>query len=197
MNLKNRTKNILAILAIGTAIWLAGYVLVGKTFVPQSFKDARIRATSVAAELVTLLNDSNENLDQIAELDKKYQFNLASEMVEQEIQRSSGITMKAVELSNEFSIMAESLGAVTPIKARNMADSAIKEELKLISKIIEYSSSMKALLENLNYKFSGDIRYDSGEAQEIISVMNSSAKEVNDLNASYNRKMEEFDGLTK
>ena len=197
MNLKNRTKNILAILAIGTAIWLAGYVLVGKTFVPQSFKDARIRATSVAAELVTLLNDSNENLDQIAELDKKYQFNLASEMVGQEIQRSSGITMKAVELSNEFSIMAESLGAVTPIKARNMADSAIKEELKLISKIIEYSSSMKALLENLNYKFSGDIRYDSGEAQEIISVMNSSAKEVNDLNASYNRKMEECDGLTK
>ena len=56
---------------------------------------------------------------------------------------------------------------------------------------------MKALLENLNYKFSGDIRYDSGDAQAIISVMNASAKEVSNLNASYNQKMEEFDNLTK
>ncbi len=197
MTLTKRSRNILTILAIGAAIWLGGYVLVGKAFVPQSFKDARGRAATIAAELVSMLNESNKNLDQIAELDRKYQFLLASEMVSQELQRSSEINSKAVELNNEFLTMAEYLGTVTPVKARNLANDAIKTELKLVEKIISYNSSLKGLLQILDFKFAGDIKGNSDEGQKIIEAMNAAAKEVGELNAEYGRKMEEFDRLTK
>lgn len=197
MTLNKRSKNILRIIAVGAAIWLAGYILIGKPFVPQSFKEARVRAAVIAGELVSLLNESNRNLDQIAELDRKYQFHLASEMVTQELQRSAEINSKAVELNNEFLTMAESLGAVNPIKARNLANEAIKVELKLVEKIIAYNSSLKGLLKILDFKFTGDIKGNSDEGQKIIETMNSAAKEVNELNSLYGQKMEEFDNLTK
>ena len=197
MVLKKKTKNILAILAFGAAVYLGGWLLIGQAFVPQSFKDARVQAAGTAGELVSMLNESNKNLDQIAGLDKDYQFNLASELVSQELQRTADIYSKATELSNEFSTMAESLGAVTPIKAMSLADNAIKDELKLIEKIISYNSSLKGLLQVLDFKFSGDIKGSSDEGQKIIEAMNAAAKEINELNSSYNQKMEEFDKLTK
>ena len=197
MVLKKKTKNILAILAIGSLIWLGVYILIGRPFVPQSFKDARVRVAKIAEELVSMLNESNKNLDKIAVQDKDYQFNLASEMVSQELQRTADIYSKASELNNEFSTMAESLGAVAPVKARNLADSAIKDELKLIENVIEYTSCLKVLLQMLDYKFSGNIRYDSDEAQKTIAAMNSLAKNVNELSSSYNQKMGEFDKITK
>lgn len=197
MALKKKTKNILAIFAAGAAVYLGGWLLIGQAFVPQSFQDARVRAAKTAGELVSMLNESNKNLDQIAGLERKYQYGLASEMVSQELQRSGNINSKAVELSNEFQTMAESLGAVMPVKARNLADAAIKDDLKLIEKIIGYNSSLKSLLQVLDYKFSGDIKGDSDEGQKIIETMNAYAKEINELNSSYNKKMEEFDKLTE
>lgn len=185
----------MTILAMGGAIYLSGYLLIGKAFVPQSFKDARVRAAESAAELVALLNESSKSLEQINDLDRRNQYLLASEMVEQELQRSATVHAKAIELSNEFSTMAESLGAVTPIKARNLANEAIKEELKLIQKIIGYNSLLSGLLQNLELKFSTRVQND--EVQKGIETMNAYAKEINELNASYNAKMEEFDNLTK
>lgn len=196
MILKKRTKNILAILILIAAVYLSGYILVGKPFVPQNFKDARVNAAKIAGELVALLNESSRNLEQINDLDKSGESASASEMVSQELQRSSNIYSKSIELSNEFQAMADALNAVAPVKARDLADDAIKDELGLIGKIIEYNSLMSGLLENLKLKFSAPIK-GRDDVQKTIDSMNAAAKEVNDLNSSYNQKMEEFDNLTK
>ena len=93
--------------------------------------------------------------------------------------------------------MLQSTPSIAPVKARNLAMEARSYEVSLLKKIIAYNDSLSALLQTLNYKFSGDIRYDADDVQKLIENMNDNAREINELNNLYNQRMKEFDEITK
>ncbi len=197
MRLTKNQKNILTLLTIGLILYGAGYLLLSKVVLPQDFTDARIRAAKQAEELVLMLNESSKNLNLIAQSDRDFEFNKALSLTDEELLRAKQTREKAGEINNELVTMLQSTPSIAPVKARNLAMEAMSYEVSLLKKIIAYNDSLSALLQTLNYKFSGDIRYDADDVQKLIENMNDNAREINELNNLYNQRMKEFDEITK
>ena len=197
MRLTKNQKNILTLLTIGLILYGAGYLLLSKVVLPQDFTDARIRAAKQAEELVLMLNESSKNLNLIAQSDRDFEFNKALSLTDEELLRAKQTKKKAGEINNELVTMLQSTPSISPVKARNLAMEAMSYEVSLLKKIIAYNDSLSALLQTLNYKFSGDIRYDADDVQKLIENMNDNAREINELNNLYNQRMKEFDEITK
>lgn len=198
MRLTKNVKNVLTVTVLAILLYAAGYLLVGQTFIPQNFIDARASVAKTAGELMTIVAASQANLDQISQYHQSNNFPKALELVNQELVNGKSSFAKEQVLAAELNGMSNAATGITPIKARNLAEDAMRQELTLMGKLIEYNQSFNSLLENLQLKFSGAITKDnSAEIKTQIENMNSAGKEVNDLNDSFNQKMTEFDKLTK
>ncbi|MDO8429822.1 MAG: hypothetical protein Q7S73_00450 [bacterium] len=196
--LRRNTKNILgAILALVILYWV-GYYFVGKPFVPDNFNGAREQSASMAKEIVVLTEESIQSLDKIAVQDRQYNFKAALVLVRAELEKSNSLKLKMLDLTGGLSEMIQATSGITPAKARNLAISAINDEVFLVTTYLkDYVSLLNGLLKTLDYKFSGDINYKADDVQTLIKNMNQKAQEINDLNNSFNKKMQEFDELVK
>lgn len=185
-------------IVLGTGLlYLAGYFLIGQSFVPPQFNEARNKSGLFAKEIVALTEESLKNLNVISLNDREYNFRKALDLVGEELERAKNSRLKAIELTNQLAAMARGAAGITPSKARDLAMQAVADELSLISHLIVYNDILKGLLNTLDFKFSGDIRYDSQDVQNLIQSMNIEAKEINNLNESFNQKMRELDKITK
>lgn len=196
MRLTKNVKNILTITVLAVLLYAASYFIVGTTFVPQNFTEARANSAKTAGELMAILNVSQANLVQIAQYDKDYQFIKALDLVKQELENIRQSFEKSTTLATQLNDMSNAATGITPIKARNLAIDAMRQEVSLVGKLIIYNQSFGSLLENLQLKFSGSVKYNSDDVQKQIEIMNSVGKEINELNELYNQKMTEFDKLT-
>jgi len=174
-------------------LYLAGYLLIGQSFVPPQFTEARNKSGLIAKEIVALTEESLKNLDVISLNDRQYNFGKALSLVREELERAKNSRAKAVELTEQLDAMARGASGITPSSARNLAMQAVADELSLISNLIVYNDALNGLLQTLEFKFSGDIRYDSQDVQNLIKSMNIEAKTINDLNESFNQKMQQLD----
>lgn len=198
MRLTKNAKNILTLTVLAILLYVAGYFLVGRTFVPQNFTEARAVSAKTAVELMTILSTSQMNLGKISELHSQGNFPAALALVKSELENGKQSFSKAQQLAAELSDMSNFAEGITPIKSRNIAMEAMKSEVQLMGELIVYNQSFNALMNNLQLKFSGVIKTDnSSEIQKQIELMNSTGKEINDLNELYNQKMAEFDRLTE
>ena len=191
---RNLKTSLWVVLGMGL-LYLAGYLLIGQSFVPSQFTEARNKSGLIAKEIVTLTEESLKNLDVISLNDREYNFRKALGLVREELERAKNSRIKAVELTKQLDAMARGAAGITPLKARNLATQAIADELSLISHMIVYNDALNGLLQTLEFKFSGDIRYDSQEVQNLIQNMNNEAKEINNLNESFNQKMQQLDKM--
>ena len=194
---KNIHLIILSFLGLAIAVFAGYYFIAGSKFVPENFTAARQDSALVAKDIVSLAEESSGNLEKIAEADKKYRFNDALSMVRKESGRVKEAQQKAVELLGKLDIMTKSAAGVTPKKARDLAIGAIGNEISLIYSLFEYDNMLSGLLQTLEYKFSGDIRYDADDVQNLIKNMNIAANEINNLNNLFNEKMVQFDAVFK
>lgn len=177
------------------ALYLTGYFLLGKSFVPNEFIEARNRSALVAKEIVALTEISIQNLDKISLNERKSNFFRALVLVKEELENSKKSRVKAADLAKEIGVMTEAAGSITPTKARNLATDAVRDEVALITHLIVYNDLLNSLLQNLELIFSGDISHGSEEVQTLIKNMNQEVKEINKLNELFNQKMQEFDSL--
>jgi len=191
---RNLKTSLWVVLGMGL-LYLAGYLLIGQIFVPPQFTEARNKSGLIAKEIVALTEESLKNLDVISLNDREYNFRKALGLVREELERAKNSRIKAVELTKQLDAMARGAAGITPLKARNLAMQAIADELSLISHMIVYNDALNGLLQTLEFKFSGDIRYDSQEVQNLIKNMNNEAKEINNLNESFNQKMQQLDKM--
>ena len=191
---RNLKTSLWVVLGMGL-LYLAGYLLIGQIFVPPQFTEARNKSGLIAKEIVALTEESLKNLDVISLNDREYNFRKALGLVREELERAKNSRIKAVELTKQLDAMARGAAGITPLKARNLATQAIADELSLISHMIVYNDALNGLLQTLEFKFSGDIRYDSQEVQNLIQNMNKEAKEINNLNESFNQKMQQLDKM--
>ena len=182
---------ILAVLAL----YLIGYFLIGRSFVPVEFSDARRESAAVAKEITQLIETSLKNLEEISSQDRQYNFGQALVLVREELNRAQEARLKAIELIVGLERMGRAAQAVKPTKARNLVIEAISHELSSLSHLIVYNDILNGLLQTLEFKFSGDIRYDAEDVQNLVKNLNNEAREINDLNNLYNQKMQEFDKL--
>lgn len=196
MHLTKNVKNVLTLTVLAAALYAAGYFLVGATFVPQNFTDARANSAKTAGELMTILSASQANLSQISQYHQNNEFGKALELVKKELGNRKQSYDKAQLLTAQLNDMSNAANGITPVKARNLAVEAIKIEVSLMGGLITYNESFNSLLENLQLKFSGVVKDNSAEIQKQIELMNSAGKEINGLNESFNQKMAEFDKLT-
>ena len=184
---------IIALVAIGASL----YFFVNKAFIPESFTESRRNSAIVAKEIVALTETSLANLDKIASYDREYRFNSALALVRGELERSKEARRKAVQLTTQLGLMARAAGGITPVSIRNLAIEAIGNEISLVSHLMVYSDSLNSLLQTLEYKFSGDIKYDASDVQDLVKNMNQEAMEINRLNNSFSDKMANFDKRSK
>lgn len=174
---------------------MGGYLLIGRSFVPPEFNEHRRRGAEIAKEIVSLTEVSLANLDEISLRDRQYNFREALELVRAELERSKNSRLKAVDLAQELDAMTRVAVQIEPKKARDVVIEAIGYELSLITHLIVYNDALNGLFQTLEYKFSGDIRYDAEDVQNLIKSLNQEASEINRLNNLFNEKMVEFDGI--
>ncbi|MEK7478814.1 MAG: hypothetical protein AAB626_02765 [Patescibacteria group bacterium] len=188
--------NIILALIVISILGGLGYLFFssGESFVPENFAEARIRSSAIALELTSGLDLSRQSLNKISEEDRNGRFSSALELVEKEIEKIEKVKIKALELAAELTNMAQAVQGIEPASARNLAFEAVSQEVSLIMRLNNYLNfSFNPLLETLRLKFSGDIRYDSGDVQILIGNMNKEAKEINYINDSFNQKLKDFD----
>lgn len=198
MHLKK--KNILiglVVLALTAVFIFLGYQWLSQSFIPPAFLEARSRAAEAAKEIISLTENSIQTLDKISFYDRQYNFEPALSLVREELERAKKSRQKTTALTKEIGNMANAIVGIAPARARSLATEAVRDEVDLISHFIVYNDLLNGLLQTLEYKFSGDIRYDSEEVQTLIKNMNQEAREVNRLNNLFNQKMQELDELVK
>jgi hypothetical protein len=182
------------VIAIG-ALYGLGYVLIGRSFVPDNFITARRADAEIAKSIVALTEASLENLEAISALDREYKFKDALALVQQELLRAEETRVKAIELASQLDKMTTATEGIVPTRARNLAVEAVGHQISLISHLVVYNDALRGLLQTLELKFLGQIRKDVKDVQTLIENMNTEAREINKLNNLFNEKMQQFDEI--
>ena len=197
MKLKKNTKNILWTALIAAAIAFAVYFVISEKYLPPNFTEAKNNSAVIAQEIVSLTEESIKKLDDISSYDRRGNFSKAIELVREELERAKESRLKATNLTKQIETMTIAGNEISPAKARNLAIEAISQELALVTHLIVYNDTLNALLQTLEFKFSGDIPYDADDVQKLVKNINDEAREINKLNDSFNEKMKQLDELFK
>jgi hypothetical protein len=178
-------------------IGVFGYYIVksNRSFVPQSFIDARNKNATIAADMVSNLDESVKSLNKISEEDSNHNYSAALSLVNQEAGRVETARVDSVDISKELIKMAEVVQDIKPSSAGKIALDAIQQETTLIEHVANYNSYFASLLNSLKIKFLNNGNYDGNqEVQQYISNMNKEAADINTTNDALNQKLKEFDG---
>ena len=161
--------------------------------VPDEFLMARQQASGIAEEVVSLSNQSTENLIKISQLDQERKYAEALGLVSQEIERNRQARGKAINLSSQLETMAKNIAGISPASAGQVALQAVSSETTLISRLIIYNDYLNQLLGILHDKFEGTNNGNS--IPELISKINDEARAINDLDKKFNDLIGEFDSF--
>ena len=191
------TKSVLWLSLVLAIFVLGAWYLMDQSFVPSNFQSARQEGSEISGGIVNILDESLQNLEKIAEADRNYNFSRALNLVDGELEKVNNAKQKAAELTKVLDKMARAVQEITPAKARTLALEAVSSEISLISHLMIYNDTLTGLLKTLQYKFSGDIRYDAKDVQTLVESLNKETREINALNDLFNEKMREFDEVVK
>jgi ABC-type transporter Mla subunit MlaD len=154
---------------------------------------ARREASGIAQEVVSLSNQSTDNLAEISRLDQEKKYSEALDLISREIERNRQAREKAIKLSSQLELMAKNISGISPASASQVALQAVSSETTLISRLIEYNDYLNQLLEILREKFMG--LSNGNSIPELISKINDEAKAINDLDKKFNDLIGDFDSF--
>lgn len=182
---------ILFIIILLLAYFVLRFLTVETKNVPEDFLRARQEASLIASEIVVISNESTNNLNEIAQLDKERKYTEALVLISQELERNRQAREKAIKLSVQLETMAKNLSQISPASASQVALQAISSETALISRLITYNDYLTQLLEILREKFLG--KNEGDRISELLVKINDEIQAINDLNRKFNEVMGEFD----
>ncbi len=191
----------LGLVLVGGIVWAANSVI-DKRFVPEQFSNARTQAAQTAEGIVTMSGDSISNLAKVSDFDKQGKYDLALDVVLQEVSRNSELRDRAEVLSQQLGLMTQVLAQVKPQDAAQTGVQAIGKEYQIVEKLVDYNGLTYQLLDLLRGRYDGLLDAPAGPAaqakiNQFIAQMNADASAVNTLNEEYKGLMSRFDSLTK
>ena len=175
------------------AYLLTRVLLVDSKSVPSDFLKARQQASLIAQEIVSLSNETTNNLNNISELDKERKYKEALSIISQEFEHNRLAREKAVALATQLETMTKNISGITPPDAGQKALEAVSSEVALISRLVTYNDYLVQLLGILQSKFSGQSGNSGDKVQELIQKINDEARAINDLIRKFNEAMDGFD----
>lgn len=178
-------------LVILLAYFIIRFLGVETQSIPPDFLKARGQASLIAAQIVSISDESAKRIDEIAKLDEEQKYTEALLAVSKELERNREARDRAVELSAQLETMARNLAQISPISFGQKALEAVSSETALISRLITYNDYLTQLLDVLRGKFLN--RGDGNQVPELIQKINDEARAINDLNQKFNDVMKEFD----
>lgn len=196
--MKKSTKTIVwSVVLIILAYFFVRYIIIGPKSVPEGFAVARESGAALAADIAGLSNAAVEQLQEIARLDREFDFNGAMIVISKELLRNQELKNKALELSDELSKMAHSLSRIQPRAGRELAAEAIGYEVALVSRLIAYSDTAEELFELLRSKYEGGEFFINNQVNKYIDELNSTARTINTFNKAFEETLRKFDELYK
>ena len=114
-------------------------LLVDSKIIPSDFLKARHQASLIAQEIVSLSNETTNNLNNISNLDKERKYKEALSIISQEIEHNRLAREKAVALSTQLETMTKNISGITPPDAGQKALEAVSSEVALISRLVNYN----------------------------------------------------------
>ncbi len=195
IHLPRRAKIFLSFLVIVIGGYLLASLIRGSNSVPAEFFEARLQGALIAQKIVSLSNQSTEDLKTIGELDRQGRFTEALELTARIADQSREIRDQAIGLSREIERMTTSLSSVTSIEAREAALESISGRLALISRLINYSGYLGQLLDALRNRFTGSVG--NQRVADLITQINAEIEAINGFNDRATRAMEKFDAIMK
>ena len=187
-----QTKNFIWVIGIVIAA-IIGFKFFSPGGIPKEFTDSRIQGAMIAQNIVTLSNQSVDDIGKINQLDRQGNLVEATNVALETIEKSKEIRTQAVELSNQVSKMTASLSNIESFEARQAALEAISNRLALISRLINYSDYLSQLLQALQEKFAGQAG--DQKVQEAIVQINAEVTAINNFNTQSTQAMNRFDAI--
>jgi DNA repair ATPase RecN len=181
------------VVAVLAVIAIAVFRFMSSPVMPQDFIDARIQGAMISQNIVTLSNQSVDDIAKINQLDKQGNVTEATNVALEAIQKSKDIRDQAVQLSDQVSKMTASLSEIDSFEARQAALEAISSRLALISRLINYSDYLNQLLQTLQARFAGQAT--NKNVETVINQINAEVTAINSFNNQATQAMTRFDAI--
>ncbi len=195
-NVSRRTKAIVAFIILVVAGYGIAIFLGNRNQIPTAFTDARLQGALIAQNIVGISNSSTAELEQISKDDQVGNYADALTLTTSLISQSQNLRDQAVSLSNQISIMTQSLSSINSFPAQQAALESISSRLALINQLINYSGDLDHLLGVLQLRFSG--KYVApGMVEGIVNQINTDVNAINNFNAQGTSAMDQFDKIVK
>ena len=183
----------------GVAAAFGAYILFSNltapNFIPEEFTEARLNGAELASKIVSLADDSLNNISEIARFDDEGDKDEALILIAKELAKNREMRDEAIRLSAELEKMARSLRNIKPSQARILATEAVSSEVALVSRLISYNDYLLQLFETLKEKVQTPSVKTNGRVEELVKKINEEAKAINEFNGKFSQSLAEFDKM--
>ena len=164
--------------------------------VPIAFTNARLQGALISQDIVDISTTSTAELAKINQYDQAGDYTDALALTTSLITQSQQLRDQAVQLSNQISIMTQSLSSINSFSAQQAALESISSRLALINQLINYSGDLDHLLEVLQARFTGKPE-PAGTVQAVVNQINTDVNAINNFNTQAGTAMDQFDKIVK
>jgi hypothetical protein len=195
--LSRRTKVVIAFIAVVVVGYAIALFWQSQNQIPVAFTNAESQGAIIAANIVTISNQSNATLAQVNADDEKGDYKDALTLVSGMVTQSEDLRNQAVELSNQVQQMTQALSGVNSLPAQQAALDAISSHLALINQLINYSGDLGNLLDALQARFQGQpLPAGSANIPALVNQINTDVNAINNFNTQATQEMQQFDKIT-
>lgn len=182
--------SLIGVIAIFVIAFLAFVISpFAKNGIPSTFNEARINASSLSQEIVSILGETSGSIGKLQEAQRQSE---SLEIVLNSMQDVKNARDKASELALQLEKMALSVPDISPDKAKQTAIVAISSETALINKLISYNEGLNNLLFVLQKRFNGG-NVSIENINNLIDDINRTADEINEFNKQFVDLIKKFD----
>ncbi len=194
INLSRRAKIFIVFIAIVIVSAVMAWFSNKKSGVSKDFTQAREQGALIAQNIVTLSDQSTQDLAQVNDLDKSGKYTDALILTTNIVTKNQNLHDEAISLSDQIETMATSLPSISSSDARQAALDAISSRLALVSELVNYSQDLNKLLVTLQGHFTGTT-VQPGDVQTIVNQINTDVNAINNFNDQAQQSMVRFDTL--
>jgi hypothetical protein len=162
--------------------------------IPQSFIEARSQGAAIAANIVSLSNQSVANLEQVNKLDEQGKYTDALSMTTDLVTQSQKLRDQAIALSNQVGDMTKALSSVNSFEAQQAALESIASQLAIITQLLNYSNDLDKLLLTLQNHFTNKA-WQPNDVAALVNQINQDVTAINSFNTQATQDMAKFDTI--
>jgi hypothetical protein len=162
--------------------------------IPQDFVQARSQGAAIAANIVSISNQSVASLAQVNKLDEEGKYTDALTMTTDLVTQSQTLRDQAILLSTQIGTMTKALAKVNSFEAQQAAFQSIASQLAIITQLVNYSNDLDKLLLTLQSHFTGKA-IQPNDVQGLVNQINLDVTAINSFNSQASQAMAQFDKI--